>query len=1105
MLLPMNIQRFYFCRVIVSGLLGLIYLTSQGSGNQGRGDILYQNNLSEASDVSDWIMEGQGITEFKDGWMEMYSPDEAAHHVFWCPEDLPEKFIAEWEAQNLNPDAGLCIIFFAAKGTNGEGIFNSSLPVRDGVFSGYTKGQINSYHISYYTNAPIKPDRGKAHLRKNNGFNLVQEGKNGIPADSTSIHQLKLIKNGQHILFFVDGRKVIDWCDTKENEPRPPYREGKIGFRQMQWTHFRYRNLRVWELSDSEDLLESMKSVQAIHPKERIWPEPSNDMVASRNPPTLMWPADGKQPGDYSVRLSRDPDFGRDSTIEVKNIPWAIYNPFVRLAPGSWYWQWKGKGKNWSDTQRFVIGSESLPWEPPSAEEFITAIPSYHPRVLVDRPGIHAFQEKNSDRREALSIINAANHALERPVPSEKNDVLKIKGDDPAKTDKLRKDASKIIGQTLYSGVGPLCQAFILTGDSRYAKRAIQWALEAAQWDPNGVTRINDFGDSRIMLSMALVYDSLHDYLTEKEAGLLLEATAARANNFYHDYVNKKENVVLSNHVWQHIFHYFFDTALALQGDHPDADLWISYLYNMFLARAPILGGADGGWVHGMSYFRMNMEVLIDVPMRINAYTGFYFISHAPWYWENPYYFIYGFPPGSTASGFSDNSHDLPEPRGDYLAYADALSRLLQNPYAAWYRDRVTEVAGNMSPYYPEYYRENFPTDLSTAVRLENSTMLQWYRMKYLYDIEPMQPKSPADLPKARVFNDVGLVTMHSRDLSQPAEGNLFLAMRASPFGTYSHMLSDNNTFNMVYGGDRLFYHTGYKVSMSAPHRQEYYKHTRSHNGILIDGKGQPYHTEAYAWIENFLTGDHLSYAVGNASNAYDSRTEGFDAGLKTFRRHILMLRPDIVVVYDELEADDPAEWSFLLHSYNQIELNGKNRSLSTRNRAGKAIVNLFSSAEMEWSVTNEYPVPAENWRGITDGSGSTVDYTNNAWHFSANTGKKQRMRFLAIFQVRPNEGVRDFDFDDIRIIDDNSYRLGEWKVIAQMNQDLPARIQVVNTLDGVVFTSMGELPNGVPVDGIRQFSAKLVERQEEKWIFSESVPGIPEAAMTAIRTRKDQ
>jgi len=195
-------------------------------------------------------MEGPGELEFRDGWMEMFSPEEKFHHVFWCPAVFPDRFIAEWEAQNLEPDAGLCIIFFAAKGLEGEDIFDTSLPERNGNFRGYTMGKINNYHISYYANNPgYEPGRGTANLRKNRGFDLVQTGREGIPVISGDIHKMRLVKDGRHIVMWVDDRRIIDWTDEAVDASQT-HKEGKIGLRQMKWTHFRYRHLSVWTIED---------------------------------------------------------------------------------------------------------------------------------------------------------------------------------------------------------------------------------------------------------------------------------------------------------------------------------------------------------------------------------------------------------------------------------------------------------------------------------------------------------------------------------------------------------------------------------------------------------------------------------------------------------------------------------------------------------------------------------------------------------------------------------------------------------------------------------------------------------------------------------------
>ena len=215
--------------------------------SQRKGELLYNNPFSKKSDVSAWIMEGPGELSFDEGWMRMYSPDEKMHHVFWCPEDFPNSFVAEWEAQNLNTEAGLVIVFFAAMGLHGEDIFAEQLLKRDGTFDQYTLGQIRSYHISYYANAVHNKDRGHANLRKNNLFQLVQEGAVGIPTLSKDVHKIVLYKIDARVVMYIDGRLIIDWTDDGKTWG-PVWDSGKIGFRQMQWTQFRYRNFKVWAI-----------------------------------------------------------------------------------------------------------------------------------------------------------------------------------------------------------------------------------------------------------------------------------------------------------------------------------------------------------------------------------------------------------------------------------------------------------------------------------------------------------------------------------------------------------------------------------------------------------------------------------------------------------------------------------------------------------------------------------------------------------------------------------------------------------------------------------------------------------------------------------------
>lgn len=217
-----------------------------------KGELLYANTLATKEDTAGWRMEGEGQVEFTNGWMKMFSPKEKGHHVFWCPQEFPENFIAEWEVQNLHTEAGLCIVFFASKGLNAEDIFAASSPKRDGTFKQYTNGAINNYHISYYANSKDHPGRETAHLRKNKGFHMVQEKELGIPIHSRAIHKIQLVKFGGIIQLFIDGRNTIDWLDDGKSLGKI-LQGGKIGFRQMKWTQFNYRNFNVWECKSIEE------------------------------------------------------------------------------------------------------------------------------------------------------------------------------------------------------------------------------------------------------------------------------------------------------------------------------------------------------------------------------------------------------------------------------------------------------------------------------------------------------------------------------------------------------------------------------------------------------------------------------------------------------------------------------------------------------------------------------------------------------------------------------------------------------------------------------------------------------------------------------------
>ena len=786
--------------------------------------------------------------------------------------------------------------------------------------------------------------------------------------------------------------------------------------------------------NEMETLLpEASFPLEVVHPRFLDYPKPSAGMSAQLNPPVLRWPALKGENIRYDVRLSAEKDFSLpDKILEIKDSPMAIFNPHQKLATGPWYWQYRKSGEQWSEVQHFVVEGGAVPMVSPSADQFLQALPKQHPRILTTHSEL-AHLRKLHPNKDTKAILRKAEMSLLAKVPKEQDGMPQRKGEEKEQERKLRLDASKQLGTQVYDAVVSLSEAYVLSGKEAYAEKAIQIAFEVSQWDPGGVSSTNDFSDARCMLAMAMVYDTFYDRLGENQRSTLLQSIKPRAAHFYEDSINNIEAKVLSGHVWQHILHYFFQTCLAVYGDEPDAAEWLAYAYELFLARAPVLGGMDGGWSEGVSYFRMNMETMIDIPLYIKKFTGFDFINTHPWYQNQADWMIYHIPAGSASDGFADNSEEVNLPGVDYVAFALELAKLTGDPKAAWYANECLK------------YNKS---DLS------EEAILRWIRLTKTRHLPLPDLPAQLDLPMGRSFKDVGLVAMHS-DLTNTKE-NLMVAMRSSPFGSYGHMLSDQNVFNILYGGKKLFYRTGYKVSMKDPHRTGWYQHTKSQNGILVDGQGQPYSTEAFGWIARFLQGDDIAYAKGDASKAYQSQETGEDYSVVKNLRHLVLLKPDVVLVYDELEAGKAVDWSWLIHSLEEMKIDAENQTFAVHLENGVGKGKLWASESLSFHLSDTFEVAAVNWRETLTEDGSLKTYQDNQYHFTAsNMDKVSKMRFLAIIQV--GQEVKDFEFQEGQpnngILE---IKIGKWNISANLASETVPGLQIHNEATETVFSSHG-------------------------------------------------
>lgn len=813
-----------------------------------------------------------------------------------------------------------------------------------------------------------------------------------------------------------------------------------------------------------------------IYPTIRNTTSPSNGESPKFNSPSFQWPS--KKNATYSIRISTSKKFDQ-ALIEKNKIAFALFNPHQQLTEGKWYWQYKINQENWNPIDSFDINASTRIFPTVSVEKIINNIPAAHPRILVNKSEINNFRLNIIKTKEAIAVIKEANKILTIPIPKEGDALPKYQGKDKFENDKIASLASKWSGRKIQESLNIFSQAYILTGDVKYFKVAKLWMLEVANWDPMGPSHTNNFADGGIMSSMAIGLDSFWDLLTETERNLIKKNISTRADQFYKLWMNQVEARSSSMHVWQHIMHNLLETGLALKGEHPTAENWIEYIYELWIAQSPKMAEEDGAWINGSAYFGMNALSLIDIPTIFKKLSGVDFMT-APWFQNNPKWLIYSFPPNSTSDGFGNDGERYKFPWINYAGYTDAIARLTNNPSAAWYANAVAKSVGK---------------------EIADDVEFRWFRIRD--GIKKTTALHPLSFKQDAFFQEVGVGYMHTN--VQDTKNDLFLSLRSSPFGPMSHTHADHNTFNIAYGGKRMFYNTGYRPAMGDPHFLGWYKHTQGHNGVLIDGQGQPFSDGAFGWIPRSIQGEQISYAVGDASNAYSGIVDGkeIDHGMKLFRRHYLMLRPSIIIIYDELEADHAAEWSWLLHNYNGFTMDAKTQTVFAENETAKAQVTLFSASDIDLNVTDQFSVPVDNWTNKINEDGDTLNFVNQ-WHLKAASKQKaEKMRYLAVIQIKPDGRFEKI----IKSIDNGDITVGNYRIKASMNINEAAHIQINNIENTLSFVSSGTLmfeKNKYIGTDIK--SAKLIEKKDGKIIFKEVLDEMPPAMkrmMTKIEKTK--
>lgn len=841
---------------------------------------------------------------------------------------------------------------------------------------------------------------------------------------------------------------------------------------------------------------EKVISKEELLPIYRLKPYPSSGVVLFNAPSFICKPAIAEQRGkntfhfdysyQYQFRISKDPEFKDKTTLVSPVQDWTFFNTHKALEKGKWFWQYayvKGGKKKWHKPIAFKVSGNESNFVSPSFSELKKKIKPVHPRILTT-PDLVGKVDLPKDMVDDMK--RRIDPKIDKELPTlifENKEVMRKKKQELNKeqyelymTKRTRDNCKSYSKET-----SEVVMLYLLSGDKKYLNEALKRyrhfskvykeIIEIGQW--------LDFTEVAYHSVMVEVFDAAYDYLSDDEKKDIIHELSESQEKSFRKYLHKPAHELHSSHFWQIELRNFMLNSLVLIGHTDKADKWLNYIYDLYIVRAPTGSWNDGGWAPGNKYFSANQETLFIVPFILSRITGFNYFSK-PWYQNVSEYLMYTSPIGHPTGSFGDGTD---YGRENMLPLVRALNKVQNNCFGDFY----------------EKLHKKIGTEDSNLPRLA------WYTHQPL-NLEDKDNICSSGFSLAKDFRDVGNVAMHT-NLRKPKE-NMYVAFRSSPYGVVGHSHAAQNSFSIFYGGEPLIYHTGYYTNWADFHTLQSYRHTRAHNSVLIDGMGQNFHSSGYGWIPQFVTGDVISYASGDASRAYSgtiARDEierqmkkhgikptkefGFgNPGLQKFKRHIFMLRPGIVVVYDELEANKPVEFSWLNNARCSAKLIDKN-ILQLNSDKGKATVELFCSTGFNSTLSDEFVAPPVDWQGK---GGKKVKLNETSYHFRANTEKVKKARFLAIIQVG-DKVVQPLTIKKNK----DGFQVGDWIIKAELDENQPAAFQCTNKKDALI--SMGNKEVGFlgkKFSPDNERATLLIEKKNGEFITREIVDELPKAAM---------
>ena len=463
---------------------------------------------------------------------------------------------------------------------------------------------------------------------------------------------------------------------------------------------------------------------------------------------------------------------------------------------------------------------------------------------------------------------------------------------------------------TVGSNMPFLALAYVITGKPVYRDSAKEWALASCSY-PHWGLGYSDGGDLAAayqLLGVSVVYDWLYNDLDAATRATLRQTLIDRTRLMYRQSkLQYWREWYLQNHQW--VAMAGLAAGASAIGDDPEvageSPAWVTLCLEKFRKTESLLG-PDGASHEGLTYWSLGLDGLLRFWALASDVMGENVSS--PWWANTGYYRLYLSLPRNSWT-VADKVVDFGDcTRRDWVGPDYLLRRL-----AAMYHD------------------EHIQWLAKETASVSDCALFGTCWLNMVWNDPTLPAKPPSSLPTFRHFADMGIVSARS-DWSGDES---LVAFKCGPSLGHSaidkldfdagggHPHPDANHFVVFGNGEWLIRDDGYR-----------FKGTDDHNTLLIDGKGQLGENElamvaghALGKVGEWFVSDEqiklkshpritaaaggpvFDYMVGDATQAYPK-----ELGLSRFVRRMVYLKPNILIVADDIVTDRPRSLELRFH-----------------------------------------------------------------------------------------------------------------------------------------------------------------------------------------------